>query len=124
MVCKKYGPFNLQHPVAILYRQAVVRATDLLKSSFLTYAVHIAQSREGSLRHLLDAVLVDPHLNQRGRQVPGDGGQQIPGEVKPLHVLQRDESSGVDFGDFVISQRETLKNRNGRQMEKTTLAEL
>lgn len=79
-----------------------------LSSAFLTYAVHAAQSREGTSCHVLDAVLVDPHLNQRGGQVLGDSGQQILGEIELLHVLQRDERSGVDFGNKVIPQRQTL----------------
>ena len=83
----------------------------LKSSSFPTYAVHAAQSREGSSCHLLDAVLVDPQLNQRGRQVLGDGGQQILREVEFLHVLQRHKCSGVDFGNEVIPQRQTLKKK-------------
>lgn len=99
--------------------KAVVSTTeyslDLLKSSaFLTYAVHVAQSCEGSSCHLLDAVLVDPHLNQRGRQVLGDSGQQILGEVELLHVLQRHKCFGVDFGNKVIPQRQTLKKNSNR----------
>ena len=96
--------------------EAVVSTTghslDLLKpSAFLTYAVHVAQSCEGSSCHLLDAVLVDPHLDQRGGQVLGDGGQQILGEVELLHVLQRHECSGVDFGNKVVPQRQTLRKK-------------
>lgn len=82
----------------------------LLKSpAFLTYAVHVDQSCERSSLHLLDAVLVDPHLNQRGRQVLGNSGQHIPGEVELLHVLQRHKCFGVDFGNQVIPQRQTLE---------------
>lgn len=81
----------------------------LMSSAFLTYAVHVAQSCKGSSCHLLDAVLVDPHLNQRGRQVLGDSGQQILGEVELLHVLQGHKCFGVDFGNEVIPQRQTLK---------------
>lgn len=77
---------------------------DLLKS-FLTYAVHVSQSCEGTSCHLLDAVLMDPDLNQRGGQVLWDSGQQILGEVQLLHVLQRHKCSGVDFGNKVIPQR-------------------
>lgn len=58
-----------------------------------------------------DAVLVDPYLNKGGRQVLGDGGQQILREVKLLHVLQRGEGPGVDCGDDIIPQRETLKKQ-------------
>lgn len=84
----------------------------MLKSSaFPTYAVHVAQSCEGSSCHLLDAVLVDPHLNQRGRQVLGDSGQQILGEVQLLHALQRHKCPGVDFGNKVIPERQTLKKK-------------
>ena len=77
-------------------------------AAFLTYAVHAAQPRESSSCHCLDAVLMDPQLNQRGRQVLRDGGQQILGEVEFLHVLQRHKCSGVDFGNEVIPQRQTL----------------
>lgn len=85
---------------------------NLLKASaFLTYAVHAAQSCEGSSCHLLDAVLMDPQLNQRGRKVLGDGGQQILGEVELLHVLQRHKCSGVDSRNMVIPQRQTLEKK-------------
>lgn len=53
---------------------------------------------------------MDPYLNQGGGQVLGDGGQQILREVKLLHVLQREEGPGVNLGDIVIPQRQSLEN--------------
>lgn len=83
--------------------------TKYQSSAFLTYAVHAPQSCEGSTCHPLDTVLMDPQLNQRSRQVLRDSRQQILGEVEFLHVFQRHKCSGVDFGNTVIPQRQTLK---------------
>lgn len=57
---------------------------------------------------------MDPQLNQRGRQVLRDARQVIFGEIQFLHVLQGQKCSGVDFGDVVIPQRQTL-NRGRKQ---------
>lgn len=78
--------------------------TELCLAS-LTYAVHVAQSCEGTRLHLPDAVLVDPDLHQGGRQVLGDAGQQILGEVELLHALEGDECPWMDLGDVVVPQR-------------------
>lgn len=72
------------------------------------YAIHGAQPREGASCHFTDAVLMDPQLNQRGRQVLRDARQVIFGEIQFLHVLQGQKCSGVDFGDVVIPQRQTI----------------
>lgn len=84
-------------------------ATKYQSSTFLTYAVHAPQSCEGSFCHPLDTVLMDPQLNQGGRQVLRDRCQQILGEVEFLHVLQGNKCSGVDFGNTVVPQRQSLK---------------
>lgn len=82
-----------------------------MSSAFLTYAVHVDQACEGSSCHFLDVVLMDPHLNQRGRQVLRDGGQLIFREVELLQLLERSKCSGVDFRNLVVPQRQTLKYR-------------
>ena len=116
----KYSPCNLQNPIQMLLGgkgSGKQHRIGLFKSSaLLTYAVHVAQSCKGSSFHLLDVVLMDPHLNQRGRQVLRDSGQVVFGEVKLLHVLQRDKCSRVDFGNKVIPQRQTLKKINPRRI--------
>lgn len=61
---------------------------------------------------------MDPYLYQRGRQVFGDSGQQILGEVELLHVLQRNKCSGVDFGNKIIPQRQALKRSNNQREAK------
>ena len=45
---------------------------------------------------------MDPQLHQGGRQVLGDAGHMVPGEVELLDVLHGAKGSGVDLGDLVV----------------------
>lgn len=114
--CKMKGIFLAWNKiVSLIFITSCQHYTVEKAEAFLTYAVHAAQSRESSSCHLLDAILMDPQLNQRGRQVLRDSGQQILGEVEFLHVLQRHKCSGVDFGNEVIPQRQTLMKKTKAQ---------
>lgn len=100
-------------PSPLIYTQELHQAgessSEHRSSVTLTYAVHAAQPREGSGRHLLDTVFVDPQLNQGSGQVLGDRSQQILGEIKLLHVLEGQKCFGVDFVNQVIPQGESLE---------------
>ncbi|KAF3860514.1 hypothetical protein F7725_000769 [Dissostichus mawsoni] len=87
---------------------AILYVTDMVIAKAQPGKIHVSQSCEGTSCHLLDAVLMDPDLNQRGGQVLWDSGQQILGEVQLLHVLQRHKCSGVDFGNKVCEAFELI----------------
>lgn len=67
---------------------------------------------------LLDAVLMDPQLHQRGGQVLGDSSQEVSGEVELLHVFQRNKGLGVDLADLIIHQGQGLRDGKRQRMRE------
>lgn len=63
---------------------------------------------EGGLLDLGDGVLVDAQLLQALGHVGGHLLQHVLGQVEALQLGQRAEGLGVDDGDFVVDQDQSL----------------
>ncbi len=66
---------------------------------------------EGGLLDLGDLVLVDAQLLQVLGHVGGDVLEQVLGQVETLQLGQGTESLGMDDGDLVVHQNQSLKGR-------------
>lgn len=71
--------------------------------------MQLPQALEGLLLDPVDVVLVEAQLNDVGRQVGRDLRQQVVGQVKQPQVVHVSEGLGVDLGDLVVDQEQTLK---------------
>lgn len=66
---------------------------------------------EGGLFDLGDVVLVDAQLLQALGHVGGHVPQHVLRQVETLQLGQRAEGLGVDDGDFVVHQDQSLERR-------------
>ena len=66
---------------------------------------------EGGLFDLGDVVLVDAELLQALGHVGGHFLQPVLRQVETLQLGQRAEGLGVDDGDFVVHQDQSLERR-------------
>lgn len=72
---------------------------------------------EGGLFDLGDLVLVDAQLLQTLGHVGGHILQHVLRQVEALQLGQRAESFGVDDGDFVVHQDQSLCSANNQRDE-------
>lgn len=73
--------------------------------------MQLPQALEGLLLDPVDVVLVEAQLDDVGRQVGRDFRQQVVGQVQQPQVVHVSEGFGVDLGDLVVDQEQTLKWR-------------
>lgn len=78
-------------------------------TSCLTHDNDINHASKGGLLDFADLVLVDAQLLDALGHVVGNVLQHVLRQVKPLKVDQRSKGLGVDDGDFVVYQDESLE---------------
>jgi len=71
--------------------------------------VQFHQAFEGILLDPVDLVFVEAELDDVGRQVGGDLGEQVVGEVQQAEVVHVSEGLGVNLGDLVVDQKQALE---------------
>lgn len=81
----------------------------------LTQDVKFLQAFEGILPDFADLVFVETQLDDVGRQVCRDLRQHVVGEVQKSEVVHVSESFGVNLGNFIVVEKETLTWRERNQ---------
>lgn len=90
-------------------------------TSCLTHDNDISHASEGGFLDFGDLVLVDAQLLHTLGHVAGNVLQHILGQVKPLKVGQRSKGLGVDNGDLVVDQDESLEEPRRNAFKLTVM---
>lgn len=69
----------------------------------------------------VDVVFMETELDDVGRQVGRDLGQQVVGEVQQSEVVHVSEGPGVNLGDLVVDQKQALMWEKGIRIKLTLM---
>ena len=70
--------------------------------------MELPQAFKRILLDFVDVVFVEAELDDVGRQVSRDLSEHVVGEVQQSEVVHVSEGPGVNLGDLVVDQKQTL----------------
>lgn len=71
--------------------------------------MELPQASKRILLDSVDLVFMEAELNDIGRQVCRDLGQQVVGQVQQSEMIHVPEGLGVDLRDLVVDQKQAMK---------------